>query len=209
MRSEVTWLCPTCGEVRQHPYVLLDGHHRYAICQRHEMPFDIVEAPAWVTTREEASIWIIQNQLGRRNLEDYQRIELAERLRPLLEQRAKAKQRTGGREKVPQTFAQPAETRQAIADMVGVSRETVRKAEIIMQEANEPIKQALRRGERSIQSVYHELRPPRPQPTASMNDEEAAAHPPLARQETRPPSHRYQNAEAHIRLTWARPDITA
>jgi hypothetical protein len=153
MSIEVTWLCPTCGEVRPRLYVLLDGHHRYMICQRYEMPFAIVEAPAWIKTHEEASIWIIKNQLGRRNLEDYQRIELAERLRPLLEQRAKEKQREGGREKVPQTLAQPGETRQAIADMAGVSRETVRKAEIIMQEANEPIKQALRRGERSIQSV--------------------------------------------------------
>jgi hypothetical protein len=63
--------------------------------------------------------------------------------------------------------------------MAGVSRETVRKAKIIMQEANEPTKQALRGGERSIQSVYHELRPPKPQPSASVNDEEAAAQPPL------------------------------
>jgi hypothetical protein len=182
---EVRWLCPTCGEARQRPYVLLDGHHRYTICQRYEMPFAIVEAPAWVKTREEASIWIIQNQLGRRNLEDYQRIELAERLRQLLAQRAKEKQREGGREKVPQTFAQPGETRQAIADMAGVSRETVRKAEIIMREADEPTKQALRAGERSIQSVYHELRPSKPQPTASVNDEETAAQPPLVPPSTR------------------------
>jgi hypothetical protein len=181
MSREVTWLCPTCGEVRQRPYVLLDGHHRYPICQRHEIPFTITEAPAWVKTREEASIWIIQNQLGRRNLEVYQRIELAERLRPLLEQQAKEKQHAGGREKVPQTFAQPGETRQAIADLAGVSRETVRKAEIIVQEADEPIKQALRRRERSIQSVYQELRPPRPQPTASVNDEGSTVLPPSAR----------------------------
>jgi hypothetical protein len=178
--------------------VLLDGYHRYTICQRHEISFAIVEAPVWVKTREEAAIWIIQNQLGRRNLEDYQRIELAERLRPLLEQRAKAKQRAGGREKVPQTFAEPGETRQAIADMARVSRETVRKAEIIIQEADEPTKQVLRAGERSIQSVYHELRPPRLLPSSTVMGERSSPHPPLV-----PPSRRigpdasvYQHAPA-------------
>ena len=44
------------------------------------MPFAIVEAPAWVKTREDASIWIIQNQLGRRNLEPYARVELVLKL---------------------------------------------------------------------------------------------------------------------------------
>jgi hypothetical protein len=46
MLTEVTWICPTCGEERQRPYVLLDGHHRYTICQRYEMPFAIVEGSA-------------------------------------------------------------------------------------------------------------------------------------------------------------------
>jgi hypothetical protein len=51
------------------------------------------------------------------------------------------------------------DTKQAIADQAGVSRETVRKAEVIIQEADEPTKQALRRGERSIHGVYTQLRP--------------------------------------------------
>jgi hypothetical protein len=157
MLAKMTWLCPPCGETRQQPYVLLDGHHRYAICQQHGLPFDIIEAPAWVQTREEATIWIIQHQLGRRNLAPYHRIELAERLRPLLEKCAQGHQ--GARTDLRPNFAGSHNTRQGIAAKAGVSRETVRKAEVIMREADEPTKAALRRRERAIDGVYKTLRP--------------------------------------------------
>jgi len=63
------------------PPILLDGHTRYAICQQYGLPFRMVEAQG-ISTREDAQLWIVRNQLGRRNLTDFQRIELAERLRP-------------------------------------------------------------------------------------------------------------------------------
>jgi hypothetical protein len=50
----------------------------------------------------------------------------------LLEARAKANQQVAGREKLRQNFAEAMETRQTIADLAGVSRETVRKAEVIL-----------------------------------------------------------------------------
>jgi len=53
------------------------------------------------------------------------------------------------------------ETRQAIAEIAGVSRETIRKAERILTEADEPTKEALRRGTRNIHGVYQGLRRPR------------------------------------------------
>jgi hypothetical protein len=178
MRKAVTWLCPTCGEVRRRPYVLLDGHHRYPIGQRHEMPFAIVEAPAWVKTREEASIWIIKNQLGRRNLEPYARAELALQMEPLIAAQAKAKEKQGGREKGLIDLSNPAHTRAEVAKAAGVSEGTMHKVKVIVQEADEPTKEALRTGERSIHSVYQELRPPKPRPSSSVKGEESTAHPP-------------------------------
>jgi hypothetical protein len=96
MTEQVSRLCPACGEMRQQPSVLLDGHHRYEICQKHGLTFIIMEAPAWVKTREDAMIWIIQNQVARRNLEAYQRAELALKLEPLIAARAKAHQQQAG-----------------------------------------------------------------------------------------------------------------
>ncbi|MBR3245871.1 MAG: hypothetical protein IKF90_24715 [Parasporobacterium sp.] len=46
--------------------VIVDGHNRYEICTRHNIPFETEEMP--FECREEAIAWICANQLGRRNL---------------------------------------------------------------------------------------------------------------------------------------------
>lgn len=140
------------------PPILLDGHTRHEICQQYGLPFRMVEAHG-IGTREDAQLWIVRHQLGRRNLADFQRIELAERLRPLLEQ--KEREHQGARSDLRQIVAGSQDTKQTIAKIAGVSRETVRKAEVILQEADEPTKDALRRGTRKIHGVYQGLRGPR------------------------------------------------
>ena len=52
--------------------VIIDGHNRYAICRKHDIPFSIQEKN--FETREEVMLWMLRNQLGRRNLNNYQRI---------------------------------------------------------------------------------------------------------------------------------------
>jgi len=46
--------------------ILIDGYNRYKICTEHDIPFDTVEME--FNNREEATIWIIENQIQRRNL---------------------------------------------------------------------------------------------------------------------------------------------
>jgi len=46
--------------------ILIDGHNRYAICQKHDLPFHTVDME--FDTREEVLIWIISTQVSRRNL---------------------------------------------------------------------------------------------------------------------------------------------
>ncbi len=48
-------------------YLLLDGHHRYKICESFELPYKM-KIIHGLMSREEIRQWIIQNQLGRRNL---------------------------------------------------------------------------------------------------------------------------------------------
>lgn len=45
---------------------ILDGHNRYEICTRRQIPFTIQQID--FENREEAMIWICANQLGRRNI---------------------------------------------------------------------------------------------------------------------------------------------
>jgi hypothetical protein len=46
--------------------ILLDGHNRYEICIREQIPYNIVEID--ITDREAALSWIANHQLGRRNI---------------------------------------------------------------------------------------------------------------------------------------------
>lgn len=47
-------------------YILVDGHHRYTICRRHRLPFKIeVRDFAHI---EDVKDWMVNNQLGKRNL---------------------------------------------------------------------------------------------------------------------------------------------
>lgn len=47
---------------------LIDGHNRYAICQKHNIPFR--KRYIYFKDRDEAVTWICANQLGRRNISD-------------------------------------------------------------------------------------------------------------------------------------------
>lgn len=55
--------------------VIVDGHNRWAIIQKHpEIPYDVEEEH--FADRYEAIVWICKNQLGRRNLTDAQKTYL-------------------------------------------------------------------------------------------------------------------------------------
>jgi len=77
---------------------LVDGHNRMEICARHGITFEIKEMD--FVSRDEAMIWILDNQLGRRNLNDAMRIELAIMKTELLRKQAMVnKSRNGGNKK--------------------------------------------------------------------------------------------------------------
>lgn len=46
--------------------ILIDGHNRYEICVKHDIPFDTINKE--FGSREEVLIWIITTQVARRNL---------------------------------------------------------------------------------------------------------------------------------------------
>lgn len=58
--------------------ILIDGHNRYAICQKHNIPFKTEQME--FDNMEDCLIWIDVNQLSRRNLTDEQRTILYGRI---------------------------------------------------------------------------------------------------------------------------------
>ena len=75
---------------------IIDGHNRFEICNRLNVPYQIVEIQ--FDDRVSALIWIRRNQLARRNLTDDQRAINAERLRLLESHKAKRNRAIKGRE---------------------------------------------------------------------------------------------------------------
>jgi hypothetical protein len=69
--------------------VLVDGHNRYGICQKHDLPFQTVQNSRFKSI-EDVHLWMIEQHLGRRSVSDFQRGVLALRKREILAQRSAA-----------------------------------------------------------------------------------------------------------------------
>jgi transcriptional regulator with XRE-family HTH domain len=131
---------------------ILDGHNRYQICQKHNIGFKILEKE--FNTEDEAKVWIIYNQVARRNLPAYERARLLLVLKPLIMEKAKQKQHESGGP-VPQKSAKPPiDTREEIAKAAGVSHDTISKIETIEKKASPEVKEAARKGEMSVDKAY-------------------------------------------------------
>lgn len=132
--------------------ILLDGHHRFEICRRNQIPYKTERLT--LPDRNAAKAWIIRNQFGRRNLTPFVRAELALKLEPLIATKAKERMRAG---KPVQNSAQ-GKTRDAIAKAAGLSHDTIHKAKIVAEKAPEEVKTKLRAGETSINAAYRDIK---------------------------------------------------
>ena len=136
--------------------VIIDGHNRYTICRKHGIPFSIQEKN--FETREEVMLWMLRNQLGRRNLNNYQRSELALKFEPLFAHASEKRMLAGKLVDPPQNSAEGSgETRKQIAKMAGVSHDTIKKVKRLHEHADEETKSRLRRGEMTVNKAYNEL----------------------------------------------------
>jgi hypothetical protein len=143
---------------------LLDGHNRYEICQKHGIEFSTFEK-AGLSTKVDVKIWMIQNQMGKRNATDFARTALALKLKPLLEQRARERQAHGqtapGRTLSLNSDEALARTDESIAKLAGVGRDTVRKVEKIIEKATAEVIEQVRTGEISINAAAKTVNPPK------------------------------------------------
>ena len=138
---------------------IVDGHNRYEICTKHNIEFKIITLA--YDTKDEIITWMIDTQLGRRNLTDIDRIQIAEKYRPVIERKAKENQiESGGA--VVQKSSSPIKTREELAKIAKVSHDTYSKGKKILESDNEEIKDKLRKGEMKINTAYKELFPKPP-----------------------------------------------
>jgi ParB family chromosome partitioning protein len=105
--------------------------------------------------RDDAIEWMINNQLGRRNLNDYQRGVLALRMKPIIEARADAARIEGnaiggGKSSENSHATSHIRTDEAVASLANISSNTIRKIEQLEKEALPEVKEWAATGEVSI-----------------------------------------------------------
>ena len=147
-----------------HGYIA-DGHNRYSICKKHNI--DPVIGTLAYDTKEEVMEWMLDIQLGRRNLSPIQRIAVTEKYRPIYEKQAKKNIEEGGRKGGLITQNKPLSnltnplssinTNKKLADIAGVKPTTYKMGAKVLNSDNEDIKQRVLSGETSISAGYREL----------------------------------------------------
>ena len=139
--------------------VIVDGHNRYDICVKHSIPFACEERA--FADKDAAMFWMLEHQLARRNLNAYQRSEMALKFEPMMRKKAAANQNTstGGTEpQLCQNSVKAAvRTDSELGRLAGVSRDTIAKVKELDKKADDETKRDLRAGKVSIHRAYTDL----------------------------------------------------
>ncbi|MGJ7918743.1 hypothetical protein ACI48D_25145 [Massilia sp. LXY-6] len=134
--------------------VLIDGHNRYAICSQHGIPFRTVQNDSFDSI-EDVKLWMIDNQLARRSVTDFQRGLMALRKKEILAARVVQKTddelQTEADQAVP--YSPPWNTREEVARAARVSANTISQIERIQKAAAPELVEAVRSGTISISSA--------------------------------------------------------
>ena len=155
--------------------ILIDGHNRLGICQKHAITFDVkLEEFA---DRDEATLWIIENQLGRRNINAFVRGELVLKGKPLVAARAKLNQQGGQGGILLLLNSAKANTRYELAKLADVGHDNIRKIETIKAHGTPGLIAAVRLGGVSINSAHAAAKLPSEAQNAIVAEIAAGAEP--------------------------------
>ncbi len=136
--------------------ILLDGHHRYEICQRLGIDFDVRLKS--LPDGDHAVLWVLQLHLARRNLTPFQRTEIALRAGEALAAIGRQRQKDAGgdrRSRKKKTAAENAndeqwDKRKHIANIANVSNGTIDNVKHVLECGVPALQQAARAGDISV-----------------------------------------------------------
>jgi len=140
--------------------IIIDGHTRYDICHKKGIPFAVEEMD--FKDEDEAFLWVLKNQLGRRNLPSFVKCELVLQFEPQLRREAKEKQ--GQRNDLSNILDNcpksegSLNTRESLGELAGVAGKTVDRVKWLLAHADEDTLNALRTDTISVNKAYTNLR---------------------------------------------------
>jgi N6-adenosine-specific RNA methylase IME4 len=139
---------------------LVDGHNRYEICTKHDLPFSILEKE--FADSGAAKLWMIDNQNGRRNLTDGWKYQLTQSKKEILLEAGKENLKipTGGKNSLTLSTIDKVNhnTRDTIANDLGWSTGKVAMADKVWKESTPEIKEQVLAGEVSINQAYKDIK---------------------------------------------------
>lgn len=157
-------------------WIIIDGHNRYNILKKHNIEWHYWQDYKIITeleTREDVKRWMLEQQLGRRNLSEVEKYEIVQKFKSVFQKKAKENQSLGGKgsSNLPKV-----DTRKEMAKAIGTSEGTYRKLDKIMQSDNEEIKQQLREKKISVDKAYRKIKNPKPKEKESITPEQKIAN---------------------------------
>ena len=157
--------------------LLIDGHNRYGICQKHGLPFNTIQATQF-KNMDDVHLWMIDQHLGRRSVSDFQRGVLALRKREIIAERRAAAAAAVNAAKAAQPATEEApwegdtdpvvaqalasvakvpdealDTREALARAARLSAGQVKMIETIQEKAAPEVVAAVKAGELSLNAA--------------------------------------------------------
>ncbi|MBR0167076.1 MAG: hypothetical protein IJQ08_00220 [Synergistaceae bacterium] len=146
--------------------IIIDGHHRFKICKKHKIDFQTVQKE--FASRDEVILWMIQNQLGRRNLSEFQRVEIVRKYEEAVKAQAEQRMLAGKADpkvNLPEGQKSRKQSRDELGTLAGVSGSTYEHATKVLDHAPTTIVNAARNNQISIHAAYEITKLPVPQQT--------------------------------------------
>ncbi len=144
--------------------VVIDGHNRFRICEKHGLSYKILVFS--FADLLEAKQWALDTQKGRRNLDKWELGQIALRLKPEIEAKARANQSAAGGNKSGKRALsvnspkapQPIDTRKELAQAVGIGEQAMGRIAQLAENAPQSLKNALENKELSINRGWRLLK---------------------------------------------------
>lgn len=137
---------------------IVDGHNRYRICRQNKIPFEVKEMD--FASEGDAMLWIIKNQLGRRNLSTFAKCKMVLPMEPQIKKEMEQHRRdaVSHYRRTGETVSHNVKSRDVLANLAGTSPRTLMKAKYIIASGDQETIRRLEAGELTIGGAYKTIK---------------------------------------------------
>lgn len=147
---------------------IIDGHNRYKICKAHRIE-NIPTKEMKFSSKSEVIEWILRNQLGRRNLTDFQRNKVALKYEEVIAEQMRERQVERGRQQAEflnhsksrpnEPLLEKSSKRKELAKIAGTSEGSIQRTKLILEKGTpEQIERAEKGGKgNSMSAIAKEI----------------------------------------------------